>query len=97
MKTIRKEEVVDRIAARIHEPKTTVWRVLDTFIDVVAEALANQERVHIARFGTFDLRHYPQRVGVHPRTRDPLLYPERYAPSFRSSVTLKRRVRVKPS
>lgn len=95
MKTIRKEEVVDRVAARIREPKTTVWRVLDAFIDVVAEALANQERVHIARFGTFDLRHYPQRMGVHPRTGGAILYPERFAPSFRSSLTLKRRIRQK--
>jgi len=93
MKTIRKEELVGRVMERTHLPKTTIWRVFDAVIEEIAVALAQHERVHIARFGTFDLRHYPERIGVHPRTRGPIPYPERYAPSFRSSLTLKRRIR----
>jgi len=93
VKTIRKEELVERVMERTRLPKTTIWRVFDAVVEEIAQALARQERVHIARFGTFDLRHYPQRIGVHPRTRGPIPYPERYAPSFRSSLTLKRRIR----
>ncbi len=93
VKTIRKEELVDRVAARTRLSKTTVWRVFDAVIEEIAQALAQKERVHIARFGTFDLRHYPERLGVHPRTQGSIPYPERYAPSFRSSLTLKRRIR----
>lgn len=93
MRTIRKEELVERVAERTHISKTTIWRVFDAVVEELALALAHQERVHIARFGTFDLRHYPERMGVHPRTQKPIPYPERYAPSFRSSLTLKRRVR----
>jgi nucleoid DNA-binding protein len=93
MKTVRKEELVQRIVEQTHMSKTTVWRVLDAAIEEIALALANRERVHISRFGTFDLRHYPERMGVHPRTQEAIPYPERYAPSFRSSLTLKKRVR----
>jgi len=93
MKTVRKEELVQRIVEHTHIPKTIVWRVLDATIEEIARALAQRERVHISRFGTFDLRHYPERMGVHPRTQEPIPYPERYAPSFRSSLTLKKRIR----
>lgn len=93
MKTIRKEELVRRVVERTHISKTTVWRVVDATIEEIALALAQKERVHISRFGTFDLRHYPERMGVHPRTQETIPYPERYAPSFRSSLTLKKRVR----
>jgi DNA-binding protein HU-beta len=93
MKTIRKEELVERVAERTRISKTMIWRVFDAVIEEVALALAHKQRVHIARFGTFDLRHYPERMGVHPRTQESIPYPERYAPSFRSSLTLKRRVR----
>jgi DNA-binding protein HU-beta len=93
MRTVRKEELVEIVAERTRIPKTTVWRVLDAVLDEIAETLARKERVHISRFGTFDLRHYPERMGVHPRTKEPIPYPERYAPSFRSSLTLKRRIR----
>jgi nucleoid DNA-binding protein len=93
MKAIRKEELVNRVARRIRMPKTTIWRVFDAILEEISKSLARKERVHIARFGTFDLRHYPERMGVHPRTGEPIPYPERYAPSFRSSLTLKRRIR----
>ena len=93
MKTIRKEELVERVAQRTLIAKTTIWRVFDAVVEELALALANKERVHISRFGTFDLRHYPERMGVHPRTQETIPYPERYAPSFRSSLTLKKRVR----
>ncbi|MBN1484538.1 MAG: HU family DNA-binding protein [Chloroflexia bacterium] len=94
METIRKEELVDRILEQTRLPKTTIWRVLDATLEEIAKALANHERVHLSRFGTFDLRHYPARMGVHPRTGEEIPYPERYAPSFRSSLTLKRRIRA---
>ena len=93
MATIRKDELVDRVAQRTRLHKTTIYRVLDAVLEEIAAALASKERVNLARFGTFDLRHYPQRMGVHPRTGEPIPYPERYAPSFRSSLTLKRKVR----
>lgn len=92
-KVVRKDELVDRVAERTHIPKTTIWRVFDALLDEIGESLARKEPVHIARFGTFDLRHYPERMGVHPRTGEPLPYPERYAPSFRSSLTLKKLIR----
>lgn len=92
-KVVRKDELVDLVAERTHLPKTTIWRVLDAVLEEIANALSEGKRVHISRFGTFDLRHYPARMGVHPRTGTPIPYPERYAPSFRSSLTLKRRVR----
>jgi len=95
VKTIRKEELVELVSERTRIPKTTVWRVLDGVLNEIGEALSNKERVHLSRFGTFDLRHYPARMGVHPRTGEPIPYPERYAPSFRSSLTLKRRIRDK--
>ena len=93
MKTIRKEELVERVVERTRISKTTIWRVFDAIVEEIALSLARKERIHIARFGTFDLRHYPERMGVHPRTQETIPYPERYAPSFRSSLTLKRRVR----
>ena len=94
MRTVRKDELVARVAERTHITKTTIWRVFDAVIEEIALALANKERVHVSRFGTFDLRHYPERMGVHPRTQNTIPYPERYAPSFRSSLTLKRRIRA---
>ncbi len=90
---IRKEDLVERIYQRTRIPKTRIWRILDAVLEEITISLTNGEMVTIARFGTFDLRHYPARMGVHPRTGEPWPYPERYAPSFRASLSLKRRLR----
>lgn len=93
MKLIRRDELVKRIIERTRLPETTVWQVFDAVFEEIGRALARGEVVHIIRFGTFDLRHYPQRMGVHPRTLERIPYPTRIAPSFRSSTSLKRSIR----
>lgn len=93
MKLIRRDELVKRIVERTRLPETTVWRVFDSVFEEIGRALAQGEVVHIIRFGTFDLRHYPKRMGVHPRTLEQIPYPTRIAPSFRSSTALKRAIR----
>ena len=93
MKVIRRDELVRRVIERTRLPETTVWRVFDAVFEEIGQAQARGELVHISRFGTFDLRYYPDRLGVHPRTLERIPYPKRVAPSFRSSSTLKRAVR----
>ncbi len=95
MKVIRRDELVKRVIERTLLPETTVWQVFDAIFDEISQALARGEAVHILRFGTFDLRHYPTRMGVHPRTLEKIPYPNRIAPSFRSSRTLKHFLRQK--
>lgn len=93
MKVIRRDELVKRVIERTLLPETTIWQVFDAIFDEISQALARGEAVHILRFGTFDLRHYPTRMGVHPRTLEKIPYPNRIAPSFRSSRTLKHFIR----
>ncbi len=93
MKVVHRGELVQRVIERTRLPETTVWRVFDAVFEEIGRALAQGEVVHIIRFGTFDIRYYPGRMGVHPRTLEQLPYPSRIAPSFRSSTALKRAIR----
>ncbi|MGB9724252.1 MAG: HU family DNA-binding protein [Chloroflexia bacterium] len=93
MKVVLREELVQRVIEHTRLPETTVWRVFDAVFEEIGRALAQGEIVRISRFGTFDLRYYPERLGVHPRTLGRIPYPTRVAPSFRSSLTLKRAIR----
>lgn len=92
-KTLRKDDLVQQVARRTGLATTTVARVVDTLIDELAASLAQGVPVRLAGLGTFTLRHYPARVGRDPRTQGPVPHPERWAPGFRSSSTLRKRVR----
>ena len=93
METVRKDELIARIARHTRLPKSEIRKILDAIVQEIGAALAQGEKVHLARFGAFGLRHYPPRMGVNPRTGEPVAHRERYAPSFRASTTLKRRLR----
>ncbi|MBN1484919.1 MAG: HU family DNA-binding protein [Chloroflexia bacterium] len=93
MANICKNELIERIASRTHLSAAAVQQVVEVMLDEVGAALARGDKISLIRFGVFDRRHFPARTGVHPRTGEPMPYPERYAPSFRASMVLKRRVR----
>lgn len=92
-KTLRKKDLVVKVAGRLRLSQGTVRQVLDAVLEEIGESLGEGNPVGLAGFGTFDLREYPARQGVHPRTGERMQYPERRAPSFRAGATLKRRVR----
>jgi nucleoid DNA-binding protein len=93
LETVRKDELIARIAQRTRLPKGEVRRILDAILQEIGASLAKGREVNLYGFGTFGLRHYSPRMGVNPQTGEPVLHPERYAPSFRSSTTLRRRLR----
>ena len=90
---LRKAELVAQVARRLGLKKETVAAVATTMLEEIGVALGQAKKVRLAGFGTFELQAYPARMGVHPRTGEPMLYPERWAPSFRAGQGLKRQVR----
>lgn len=90
---VRKEELVQRVAGRLGLTKTLTGEVVGAFLDEVGGALAEGKAVVLSGFGTFDVREYAARQGVHPRTGKAMPYPRQVAPGFRAGLGLKRRVR----
>lgn len=65
---------------------------LDAFINTVSESLGKKDKVVLAGFGTFDIRHYPERSARNPRTGESLIVPATSYPTFRAGKNLKERV-----
>lgn len=93
METVRKDELIARIAQHTRLPKGEIRQILDAIFREIGSSLAKKREVNLYGFGTFGLRHYSRRMIVNPQTGETFLQPERYAPSFRSSTTLKRRLK----
>lgn len=80
---MNKTELVSRVAERANMTKKDTERFLNTFIDVVEEALAQGDTVAILGFGTFLARERPAREGRNPRTGQPIQIPASKVPVFR--------------
>lgn len=73
--------------------KIEAEKALNAFIETVTEALANEEKVQLVGFGTFETRNRKAREGRNPRKPDQVIQiPASKAPVFKAGKTLKEAV-----
>ena len=56
------------IANKVGLPETTVDEVMDAFMEIVIDRLADGEKVQMFGFGTFDIRERGERKMYNPKT-----------------------------
>ena len=82
-----KADLVDQIYEAIGPgvTKKDCAAVVDGFLNAVKRALANEDRIELRGFGTFEVRHRKSRMARNPRTGEPVEVPARAVPNFRPS------------
>ena len=66
--------------------------MVDTFFEVLKEALAGADKLKIGGFGTFIVRDKKARVGRNPQTGEPIEISARRVLSFKADTRLKARM-----
>ncbi len=89
---MNKTELVKKVAEQAGMTKKDTEKVVNTFIDVVKETLAQGDSVAMLGFGTFLSRQRPAREGRNPRTGEPIQIPASKVPVFRAGRGLKESV-----
>ena len=84
-----RSELCARVAARSSLSKADVAAALGALTSTIADALAEDETVTIAGFGTFAARTRAARQGRNPRTCEPVDIPAARVPSFKPGKTLR--------
>lgn len=65
-------------------------KALDAIFETITEAIANEDKVRITGFGSFEAKHTKERTGVNPQNpAEKLIIPARKKVSFKPSSTLK--------
>ena len=86
---MKRPEMVERVAGRMGLSKPAAKGAVDAVFEVIAEALAREEVVRIAGFGTFGTRSRSARTGRNPRTGESILIPASKTPSFNAGTALR--------
>ena len=63
--------------------------VMRVFCDIVTEEMRGDESVSVPQFGTFSSVYRQEKVGVNPKTGEPMTIPARRAPKFKAAKALK--------
>ena len=86
---MNKSDIVARVAGRMGLDKSAAEGAVDTVFEAIAEALAKEEAVRIAGFGTFSTKRGSARTGRNPRTGERVQAAASKSPSFKADRRLR--------
>ena len=90
---MNKSELVYEVTNRLDVTRKEAEDVIDCFLDLIAENLANGDKVVLTGFGTFEIRNRVSRSGVNPRTGERIDIPCQKTPAFKVGKILKDKLR----
>jgi len=87
---LTKEEIVNSIYMQIGYSKKISENLLEDFFEIIFNGLKNNNKVKIAKFGTFQVRFKKSRIGRNPKTKEKKIISERKVILFKPSKELKK-------
>ncbi|MBQ9008084.1 MAG: HU family DNA-binding protein [Clostridia bacterium] len=86
---MNKSELCVSIANRVGMSQASVEEVLDAFVEIALDRLADGEKVQLYRFGTFDIREREERQVYNPKTETYTRIAQRRSVVFKPGKELK--------
>ena len=86
---MNKADLIDAVATKTGLGKSQAGSAVESFLDVISEALTRGESVSLVGFGIFSVSERAGRVGRNPRTGEAIQIPETKQPKFKAGKGLK--------
>ena len=86
---LTKKEIINSIYMQLGFSKKISENLLEDFLYIILNELKLKQKVKIAKFGTFILRHKKSRIGRNPKTLEKKVITERNVILFKPSKELK--------
>lgn len=85
---MNKTDLVNEIAAKAGLSKPAAKAALDATLESIGQALANDDKVQLLGFGTFQAIEKEARMGINPRTKEKIEIPARKVVKFKPATDL---------
>ena len=86
---MNKTELIAAVAEKANLSKKDAEAAITATVDAITEALAQQEKVQLVGFGSFEVKTRAERVGRNPKTKQTIQIPASKAPVFKAGKALK--------
>lgn len=80
---MNKTDLINEIAAKAGLSKTAAKSALDACLESISQALANEDKISLIGFGTFQVVQKEERTGLNPRTKEKIVIPARKVVKFK--------------
>ncbi|MDX2255191.1 MAG: HU family DNA-binding protein [Pseudanabaenaceae cyanobacterium bins.39] len=89
---MNKGELVDAIAAKVNVSKKNIELIVTAALESIVEAVADDDRVTLVGFGSFEARERKEREGRNPRTGEKMVIAATRVPAFSAGKQFKEKV-----
>lgn len=89
---MNKQELVNAIATETGLSKKDTEATLNSFVNVISNALSKKDKVQLIGFGTFETRKRSARTGRNPQTGKEIKIKASTVPAFKAGKALKEKV-----
>lgn len=85
---MNKTDLINEVAAKAMLNKQQAKAALDAVLESISQALANDDKVALIGFGTFQVVEKEARTGINPRTKEKIQIPARKVVKFKAGADL---------
>ena len=89
---MNKAELIAAVAEKTGMSKKDTETVIVAALNTITEALAEEEKVQLVGFGSFEVKKRAERTGLNPKTLESIAIPASKAPVFKPGKALKEAV-----
>ncbi|MBD2327739.1 MAG: DNA-binding protein [Alkalinema sp. CACIAM 70d] len=89
---MNKGELVDAVAEKASVTKKQADAVISATIETIMDAVAQNQKVTLVGFGSFEPRQRKAREGRNPKTNEKMMIPETTVPAFSAGKLFKEKV-----
>ena len=86
---MNKAELINAVAEKTGLSKKDSEATITAALEVITEALSQNEKVQLVGFGSFEVKSRAARIGRNPRTKQQIEIPASKAPVFKAGKALK--------
>ncbi|SFH65093.1 DNA-binding protein HU-beta [Priestia megaterium] len=86
---MNKAELIDAVATKSELTKQDSRKAVDALFETISNTLANEEKIQLIGFGTFEVRERAARTGRNPQTGEEMMIPASKVPAFKPGKELK--------
>ena len=86
---MNKSELINAVAEKAALSKKDAEAAVSAVLDVISDTLAEGEEVRLVGFGSFEVKHRKERMGLNPKTKTAVPIPATKVPAFKPGKALK--------
>ncbi|MEM5003329.1 HU family DNA-binding protein [Priestia megaterium] len=86
---MNKVELINAVASKSELTKQDAKKAIDGLLETITTTLANEEKIQVVGFGTFETRERAGRTGRNPQTGEQMVIPPTKSPAFKPGKEFK--------